>query len=223
MVKRGPKCALQLAYLDRLAIVASDRVPRVLARWHGGYAMELLAPYEPNAQWPQHADLVLSGAFWNRGPVVGERNWQDTLKTTLEIEAPAWTWMYERTCATHGDPTLSNTMQRAHESGLHSQLVFVDPVWPERVPQIASVDKARIVQSMMGWELMTGFQTEHIEWREPRFLHENETSVAITAFWTMVMMARIAASDRATEQERAWAEHIRDEIRRALPCQHSER
>jgi len=215
VIKQGPKCAGQLEYLDRLAAVASDRVPEILARWDDGFAMELLLPCPTDPEWASEAAYIAAASFWNHRPAVSvsTAEWRSCLRDTLEIEAPDWTWIGERPCAVHGDLTLCNTMLRQTEHG--RTMVFGDPVYPERVPQIAVVDQARIVQSMMGWEIMTGYQTEHVVWHEPSFLYVGNNTIPRIAFWVFVMMSRIAASPNALE-ERVWASHIRDQLREHL-------
>lgn len=183
--------------------------------------MEMLSPLRLDASvWPVTA-AQCAVDFWNRNPphLIGKNQWQTRLRDTLDIVVPDWAWVTERPCATHGDLTLCNTMSRVRSESW--DMVFVDPVFPERVPQIAATDQARIVQSMLGWEVMTGFQVadDDFDWFFPSFLSLSASTreVVVMSFWVYVMMARIASSKSVTEEERAWAKYLRDEIRRALP------
>lgn len=180
--------------------------------------MEVLQPYEPRETWPQQAYTVARNAFWEQPPLYDPSHfdWERELLETLGIAAPGWAWKDWPQCATHGDLTLCNTMKRGRER-VHT-IVFVDPVQPTRVPQIAQTDQARIVQSMLGWEIMTGYMDRNFDcyWSEPSFLFSNQLNIAVVAFWTYVMMARIASSDAVTFEERAWAAHLRDELGRVL-------
>lgn len=231
VVKVGPKTAAQLSQLDALARVAPHRVPRVLGRWedtprgaavaHRGYAMEMLEPFcmstslWPNVAWQCGQDLWSRDRVWR---TICDSDWKAVLVSTLGIMPPDWAWKHDLRCATHGDMTMCNTMIRVLDSG-DFDVVFVDPVYPERVPQIAVTDHARIVQTMLGWEIMTGFMHDPGDdfgwWPLPGFFHENETRLRVLAFWTYVVMARIEASRSVTEEERRWARHLRDELGRA--------
>lgn len=213
MVKRGPRCDAQRRYLERLVEIAPDLFPRILGSWEGGYALDALCPHEPNATWPIQAERV-GNHLWNLPPVVENADWTYFLEKTLGIVAPAWTHEDQSACATHGDMTLCNTLRRA--SG---QIVFTDPVYPERVPQIRHVDCARIVQSMLGWEIMTGFQTSVVSWVPPMFLHPGMPvrHLKVTLFWLSVIMARIGSSLVTTHAEKQWARHLRAEIEGVLP------
>lgn len=215
VVKQGPKTTQQLVQLGALARVAPRRVPRVLGSWRDGYAMEMLSPYPESSHcnWPVMADLS-AWDFWCKEPLheIADDLWRRNLRDTLGIDVPDWAWKDETPCATHGDLTLCNTMMR------DGCLVFVDPVYPERVPQIMVADRARIVQTMLGWEIMTGFQREDddFEWNMPIFVRSGGEHLRVLVFWVHVMMARIAASSAVTDSERAWAEHLRDETGRAV-------
>jgi hypothetical protein len=151
---------------------------------------------------------VATADLWSRPSVANNSAWQLRLEATLGIVTPSWAWLHS-TCATHGDMTLCNTM-RHPERGV----VLVDPVYPERVPSIRQIDQARILQSMLGWEIMTGHQSEVIEWNVPSFILDSD--IRVVAFWTYVMMARIVSSTTITEQERGWASHLQAELGCAL-------
>lgn len=57
----------------------------------------------------------------------------------------------------HGDPTMANLMQRRD-----GQLVITDPIRPVgKVPSLVDVDRGKLLQSVMGWEVQLGAP----EWR----------------------------------------------------------
>ena len=210
MIKTGRDISSQVAYLVLLHKIAPCLLPLVYGSWDGGYAMELLDQYEQNenlGEWPLLVEQVLETSLWIREPVVWYgMSWQTEMRRTLGFSAPDWSFENEPLCAVHGDPTLSNTLTR------FGQIVLADPATPSRVPQIAVTDQARILQSMMGWDLVTGHQTLHVSWQMPRFvLTEDQLQVKKLNFWVHVMMSRIEKSPHVTSAERAWACHLRYE------------
>lgn len=180
--------------------------------------MELLEVLEPSSYTIAAIERAVQTSFWCHNPVIAKyvhgNEWRERLHESLGIAAPDWAWMNDTPCAVHGDPTLCNVLMRG------TTLVLSDPVYPTRVPQIAATDQARIVQSLMGWEVMTGYHVPrdpNFQWREPAFLYTSDQRTEVIAFWTMVMLARIAAPESSvSDSERAWAAHGRDQLAGAV-------
>jgi hypothetical protein len=126
-------------------------MPRILGTWSGGYAMEQLERIDVPPAWIlDSVHHILADTVWVQSlppmAVPDATGWHLTLSDRLQIDVPLWV-RQEEFCLCHGDPTLANVMRR------DGNLVLIDPKPPGRgIPPMASVDRGKMLQSLMGWE-----------------------------------------------------------------------
>jgi hypothetical protein len=88
----------------------------------------------------------------------------------------------------HGDPTLDNVMLRG------SQVVLIDPIpATPAVPDLWAVDTGKLLQSVLGYELLR-YSDPTYEWRiDPlnlRQLVDNDNEWIATVYWCVVHLLR---------------------------------
>jgi hypothetical protein len=90
----------------------------------------------------------------------------------------------------HGDPTLDNVLMT--RQGL---MRITDPIPPQwlRKPSVIAVDQGKILQSLLGWEVvLRGVQLIEYDW--PKFMSEYNTAKK-SIYWAKVAVERIAKRD----------------------------
>lgn len=97
-------------------------------------------------------------------------------------------WNLLESGLTHGDPTLDNVMLR------DSQIVLIDPIpATHAVPDLRSVDTGKLLQSILGYELLRYADTTY-DWRlRPENLRHfvvNDNEWLATVYWCVVHLLR---------------------------------
>ena len=118
--------------------------------------------------------------------------WVGSFQERFGLMPPGW--VSERTCLIHGDPTRGNLAWRGSEQ----EFVLLDPKPVGRgIPSFRSVDIGKMLQSLMGWEMVLG---DFEEWCLPHFplqnLSDDEMRRAI--FWCAVHFMRIRQREGST-------------------------
>jgi len=116
--------------------------------------------------------IVRNAHELDRFAILGERIDWDTLNVGL----------------THGDPTLDNVMLRG------SDIVLIDPIpATPAVPDLWSVDTGKLLQSLLGYEVLRYADTTY-DWRlEPEHLRQlvqNNNEWQATVYWCVVHLLR---------------------------------
>lgn len=98
-------------------------------------------------------------------------------------------WNLLKAGLTHGDPTLDNVMLR------DSQVVLIDPIpATPAVPDLWCVDTGKLLQSILGYEVLRYADTTY-DWRlTPEYLRKqyiyNENEWLATVYWCVVHLLR---------------------------------
>jgi hypothetical protein len=180
--------------------------PYIYGMLHNGYVMEEL----DDNHWhtPTTVLSLLANQVWGRRWTSGHV-WRQRLQEFLgDIEIPDWV-ADEESCLTHGDPTMANVMQRDQD------LILIDPIPAGgKMPSVASVDRAAIIQSVCGWETIISGENRY--WQLPG-LCGNWTDLDIrrTLFWLMVKARRILPYAR-TEEVVQWCGRVDKGVQLAL-------
>lgn len=222
VIKRGPKVNAEIEYLK---VLGPEVAPQIITSGDGCYVMEYLEPIRGVGLgwWPRQIENMLAERVWHRSEhhVEGQESWYHKLYHTTGIKAPDWSHTISPRCMTHGDCTLANTMQRPYKDpgpkgGEVGGWVLIDPVPPgHRVPQIRECDQSKIMQTMLGWETITGGMLP-VEWEMPDFVRESRDShLRRVLFWTGVTLVRAGQSVKV-EWEKTWCDHLSKEIFRAI-------
>jgi hypothetical protein len=112
-------------------------------------------------------------------------------------------WDYGRI---HGDPTLDNVLMT--KQGF---IRITDPIPPKwlRKPSILAVDHGKMLQSLLGWEVVLR-GASYMQYTWPKFMNDYQTAQS-AVFWAKVAVERIAKrdiNDRITQ----WATHVALEL-----------
>jgi hypothetical protein len=190
--------------------------PKIFAINDTGYAMEYLqqpGEFQPFALWD--TEYLLEKCVWNRrledspfAKLIGDLSWKDVQKSQIGIEVPDWA--LDIPCLIHGDPTIDNTL-KTNGNGIR----LTDPIPPHRLnkPSIKAVDHGKILQSMLGWEVVLR-GIPRIDYAWPKFMGEYN-SARRALFWAMVSVKRIGYHNwdaKATE----WSKRVGGELECAL-------
>lgn len=195
--------ASQVAQMIRLGSIC----PRVIEHGPGWYDMELLAQAPRLARLPGDIETALATQVWH-GDAVPENDWERRLFTTLGVEVPTFARDPDF-CLTHGDPTIANALVRGD-----NELVLCDPLSPYgRVPQIAGADQGKILQSMLGWEVVLA-GVEVVDWDPPNFFC-SETELRRAMFWCAVALLR-AAEHTQEKHVLDWCAFVSKELFRSV-------
>lgn len=187
VVKTGPVAEItaEIALIRHLG----ERVcPKILGVWHGGYAMERLSPTTGDSRYlPLMVLDLLDSHVWPREGREQPR-WVKDFEARFGFVPPGW--VSERTCLIHGDPTLGNVAwQQLSYNEIDYRLLDPKPTG-RGIPSHKSVDRGKVLQSLMGWE-----QARVLQSHEPQYvwpfagLSEDELRRAI--FWCGVHFMRI--------------------------------
>lgn len=190
VMKRGlsPERVVLLLDQAKYCMALGSIAPTILGTTSDGYAMEVLEEEEMTPFTPGAVLWDLEHIVWPRPPLYlrGRRDWCPLLAEFLGVESiPDWV-ASEQECLIHGDPTLANVMRRERE------LVLIDPLPPMgKTPSLRSIDRAAVMQSMCGWELLLGMEprTTYLFPQEISMLTELEMQRVL--FWLMVKARRI--------------------------------
>lgn len=142
-------------------------------------------------------------------------SWPERLSERLGIEVPDWIER-EQPCLIHGDPTLANIVD------LGGHLRILDPKPPGRgIPSLRSVDRGKMIQSLMGWELALGAEdlrllTDKLLWP---FADLDDENLSRAIWWCMIHFLRIVQREGDTELGR-WSSGAADELGGLLGLQH---
>lgn len=196
--------------------------PEVYRFVENGYEMEILVPpYSRERDALSEVYSMLSRDVWPRRPynrfyqdhsgwLIPLMTWSNTAPWTTQ--AIADTYLSEPTegyCLIHGDPALSNLMQRQN-----GELVITDPMprlpYRREMPSRKEVDLGKLVQSAMGWERILGEQSSLPSmWQDVDVLMSmlplSETKPAL--LWGAIHLARVAIRAKTKQNSRIerWA------------------
>lgn len=196
-------------------ILGEPLMPVVHAVLDDGYIMEVLEEPDISAFTPQQILEGLEQFVWSRRAVYMHlephlSDWRSKLAEFLGARhIPMWV-VDEEECLIHGDPTIANLMAR--ERGL----VLIDPLPPRgKIPSMRSVDRACVLQSLMGWELIIGgeFRTRYVFPDALAKLDELELRRAM--FWLHVKAERILPYVR-DEASVEWCQRVSGRMREML-------
>lgn len=205
------KTGMQKGFAPQQALfmnqLGSELCPRILALNGDGYCMEYLAPALYTVHTPQVIETILNQHVWRRTDVSvpADDVWRDELKE----EVPDWA--LDKLCPIHGDPTLDNCLET--ELG---ELRITDPIPPQwlKRPSIRAVDHGKILQSILGWEVvLRGCPLVQFKW--PKFMLE-EDSARRAVFWCMIALKRIALRSKDGDKPGHWARHIAEELEKCM-------
>lgn len=119
-----------------------------------------LHPPETTLDWDGHVHYVLQRAA-EHAPAYAPR--LNTAQRRVDPESLV-------RCLTHGDPTFANVLLRDGDP------VLVDPIPADwRVPPLQAVDLGKIVQSLLGYEVL------RFDWPLPRYRHRRQVEMFLTA------------------------------------------
>lgn len=107
----------------------------------------------------------------------------------------------------HGDPTLDNVLMT--KQGF---IRITDPIPPHwlRKPNIQPVDHGKMLQSLLGWEVVLR-GAPYIQYSWPKFMTTDYETASRAIFWVMISIQRIIGrdlNDRVTQ----WATIIGKEL-----------
>lgn len=219
VVKRGPEEVVAQGMLaDYIGPKVCPYVTRFVA---DGYEMEILQP--PLARDDIALKAVydlLSHEVWPRRPwrrfYLDDRGWLEPLRLwSMRVSwiTPALHEIYpveplDGYCLIHGDPALSNLMQRANH-----EIVVTDPMprlpYRTEIPSRREVDLGKLLQSAMGWERMLGESHHTSLFNDPDVLIRllNVEDVRPAMLWGAIHLARVGlrARDRKNVRIESWA------------------
>jgi hypothetical protein len=181
--------------------------PKIIAVNDSGYCMEYLspAPYFPITACI--LEDILDQHVWGRRPPP-YIPWKDKLAESINIsreQLEAYTRNADY-CLIHGDATIDNLLI-AQDCSYR----VTDPIPPLYLtrPSIKAVDQGRILQSILGWEVVLR-GVPQIEYTWPKFMQELDSALC-AMFWCMVVLRRIAVKDNSNAGK--WAQRISEELR----------
>jgi len=170
--------------------------PEILGSWDGGYATCRLRG-TPNSSWLLSARELLETRVWCHAAPTVDHTWREDLLARLGVVAPNWI-VDEETRLIHGDPTLGNTIVQ------DGMAYLIDPKPPGRgIPSVASVDRGKFLQSMLGWErLKSGhWWPEQIS----PLADLEDLDLARAVWWCGVHLARIVQRESGDTPAARWA------------------
>lgn len=177
--------------------LGSEVCPQIYAVLPDRYFMERLEQTERNGYLIALMHRLLREKVWSRPPVAPGRIWRPAFEAKYGFAAPDW--VDESECLTHGDPTVSNALRR----GQH--IVLCDPAPRPYVPEYASVDRGRLLQSLLGYECEAhGEPWVDFEYRSMTDAWSAEQTTR-AVFW-------LAVSVRGIVQREMRSEHPRTEL-----------
>lgn len=204
ITKLGPNCQQEGAYCQHLG----ERVtPKIYNVFSGGYVMERLESAPRTPRLLLEIEELLHDEVWNRPalPSSSETKWQDELKKYGVGNIPPYVDFDTDYCLVHGDPTASNALLRGED------LVLCDPRPPRvYIPQLKETDMGRILQSMLGWEVVA-YGAAWVNFIEPKFF-QVEIIKKKAFFWCAATAARIEFLERSRTsrpQIIAWCDKVR--------------
>jgi hypothetical protein len=187
--------------------------PRIFALNNTSYVMEYLTPQWHNQRTLCIMEKVLTDHVWNRSLVdapftkqIGDESWRQELLSTIGVTVPDWA-LHDDICLIHGDATLDNTL-----TNRKGYIRIADPIPPHRLmrPSIRAIDHAKMLQSMLGWEvILRGVDYKPYLW--PKFAQDYEV-LKRAVFWCMVGLKRIALRDTTNTSAGKWAIRIAGEL-----------
>ena len=123
--------------------------PHVRGIVDNGYVMEQLCQQQLQYSHLVTVQDILRSHVWNQYDQLCDttQNWPEKFTPHYALPVPDWIAREPLSCA-HGDPTLANVMFRP-DSG---EMVLCDPVPANIIPPLPSVDRGKMLQSLMGWE-----------------------------------------------------------------------
>lgn len=173
-----PEFAVGQAYF--MVYLGEEVCPKVLTICHDCYFMEYLYPAELQEDSLVVQESFLASKVWNRDP-----GW---IPKYVDNSLPDW--VLGRKCVIHGDPTLDNVLMT--KQGF---IRITDPIHPKmlRKPSIQAVDHGKILQSLLGWEVVLR-GAPYIQYKWPEFMKDYD-SAECAVFWAMVAVKRVAHRD----------------------------
>ncbi len=184
-----------------------DKVcPKILVMNNTGYCMEYLQPARSSANNIRMIEATLRSFVWNRvSSMIPTSPWRIHLRETLTMDIPDWA-LSERFLI-HGDPTIDNCL-----IAMDGSLRITDPIpppWLKR-PSILYVDYGKMLQSLLGWEVVLR-GSNPIEYAWPDFMLKPESARG-AVFWCMVALRRICLRSKDDDKPGQWAAHIAKEL-----------
>lgn len=162
--------------------------------------MELLKPMSPAMQSmaPRKIAQLLAARVWPRADSSNE-SWVRHFHERFKYYPPSWV-VEEPDCLIHGDPTIANCM--------HGELggaVLIDPKPPGNgIPSKASVDRGKILQSLLGWEQHLAGDALATDTPLPEDLSDDLTLMR-ALFWCQIHLLRIMLREGQESYTWNWA------------------
>jgi hypothetical protein len=181
--------------------------PKVIAVNDSGYCMEYLHPVIYHPFLGCIVEEILDRHVWGRRPPP-YIPWKDELITSIKISREVLEEFSQGQdyCLIHGDATFDNAL--IAKDGSYRMTDPIPPLYLTR-PSIKAIDHGRILQSILGWEVvLRGSPLITYEW--PKFMQE-EKSARAAIFWCFVVLRRIALKDNSDAGK--WAMSISEELR----------
>jgi hypothetical protein len=128
------------------------------------------------------------------------------LHNSLGLVVPEWA--LDEPCLIHGDPTIDNTL-----CTVTGKIRIADPIPPHRLirPSIKAIDHAKLLQSLLGWEIVLRGNPD-VQFNWPEFMLSYETARR-AVFWGIVALKRIVIRNKDSNAG-AWAEEVSRELER---------
>jgi hypothetical protein len=145
--------------------------------------------------------MVYDGAYCMEYLYPAEHNFDSLVVLERLLEQHVW-----NRSLIHGDPTLDNVMMT--KDGF---LRLRDPIPKQwlRKPYIVAVDHGKILQSLLGWEVvLRGVPLHNYQW--PKFMEYQDTARR-AVFWAVVALKRIMHRD-ITDSATQWATRVSKEL-----------
>jgi hypothetical protein len=192
ILKTGEGCTIEGAFCRHLGEIVCPKIYDINPQ---GYVMEKLEQIPRTPDLLRDIENLLERFVWIRPSqyfeVTGQENYIEFQKS-MGIETPNFARPTEF-CLIHGDPTVSNAMNRISGDrvlGINNSLVLIDPRAPNgHVPSAAMVDRGKILQSYFGWEEVAYGEESHSYW-QPHFMSDPELKRQ-ALFWLGYHAARI--------------------------------
>lgn len=198
------------AEADYMEILGEKVCPRIYGRWsidghRGGMAIQWVH-HHPVLRSPLmvKARNLLEKLVWTRSATAHHvEDWMDSFRERFNWMPPEWI-VDEEPCLIHGDPTLANIIET---SGI---IVLIDPKPPGRgIPSFKSVDRGKMLQSLLGWELLlSGGDKGDIDLIETQlwpFADLDTQDLLRAVWWCIVHLRRIRAREVIASDIDRWA------------------
>jgi hypothetical protein len=171
-------------------------MPRIITSCPGAYVMERL--YQVNNPGVLHILNTLARKYiWSYDQ--HDSLWIEDFETRFNESPPKWVWK-EHSCLIHGDLTAGNLMRNAA-----GDYILIDPKPPGRgIPSYRSVDRGKLLQSLLGWEAFHTGEVPLIDYDWP-FMLLNKLDLRRAVYWCRIHLLRIMQREDSSSITYLWA------------------